>query len=208
LWIATAATHGSAHLVPFSFVWDGKRISMATAQNNPTARNAARTSTARRALGNIHDIVLIDGAITAIPLQALHDALAERLSRISAIDARQAPGYVYLQLIPIRIQAWWSAAELAQPTIMQEGRWLAYDQAPHSPTLFNVAPRRQQHTSQSIHPLHRSIRLRLTLPPCGSDKGSLRCWDSRASQPPYACPRTNVLASVDCLQKLKQCPRE
>ena len=125
LWIATAAADGSAHLVPFSFVWDGERVSMATAQDNPAARNAARTGKARLALGNIHDIVLIDGAITVIALQALDDALAERLSRVSAIDARQAPGYVYLQLTPVRIQAWWSAAELAQPTIMRAGRWLA-----------------------------------------------------------------------------------
>lgn len=125
LWIATASADGSAHLVPFSFVWDGERISMATAQDNPAARNAARTGKARLALGNIHDIVLIDGAITVIAREALDNALAERLSRVSAIDARQAPGYVYLQLIPVRIQAWWSAAELAQPTIMREGRWLA-----------------------------------------------------------------------------------
>jgi hypothetical protein len=125
LWIATATADGSAHLVPFSFVWDGERISMATAQDNPAARNAARTGKARLALGNIHDIVLIDGAITVIAREALDNTLAERLSRVSAIDARQAPGYVYLQLTPIRIQAWWSAAELAQPTIMREGRWLA-----------------------------------------------------------------------------------
>jgi pyridoxamine 5'-phosphate oxidase-like protein len=124
LWIATAAD-GGAHLVPFSFVWDGERVSMATAQDNPAARNVARTGKARLALGNISDIVLIDGAITVIALQALDDSLAERLSRVSAIDARRAPGYVYLQLTPVRIQVWWSAAELAHPTIMREGRWLA-----------------------------------------------------------------------------------
>jgi hypothetical protein len=84
----------------------------------------ARTGKARLALDNIHDIVLIDGVITVIPLHALDDALAERLRRVSAIDARQASGYVYLQLTPVRIQAWWSAAELAQPTIMRQGRWL------------------------------------------------------------------------------------
>jgi hypothetical protein len=125
LWIATAAADGSAHLVPFSFIWDGERVSMATAHDNPAACNAARTGRARLALGDIHDIVLIDGEIRVIALEALDDALAERLSRVSAIDARQAPGYVYLQLTPVRIQAWWSAAELAQPTIMREGRWLA-----------------------------------------------------------------------------------
>ena len=125
LWIATAAADGSPHLVPFSFVWDGERVSMATARDNPAARNVARTGKARLALGSISDIVLIDGAISVIALQALDDDLAERLSHVSAINARQAPGYVYLQLTPVRIQAWWSAAELAHPTIMREGRWLA-----------------------------------------------------------------------------------
>jgi hypothetical protein len=124
LWIATAAADGSAHLVPFSFVWDGERIGMATAHDNPAARNVARTGKARLALGDIHDIVLIDGAITVIARETLDDTLAQRLSRVSAIDARQAVGYVYLQLTPVRIQAWWSAAELAQPTIMRQGRWL------------------------------------------------------------------------------------
>jgi hypothetical protein len=100
LWIATAAADGGAHLVPFSFVWDGERLSMATAQDNPAARNAARTGKARLALGNISDIVLIDGAIRVIALHALDDALAERLSLVSAIDARQAPGYIYLRLTP------------------------------------------------------------------------------------------------------------
>jgi len=125
LWIATAAADSGAHLVPFSFIWDGERVTMATAQDNPTARNAARTGKARLALGNISDVVIIDGTITVIALQALDDSLAERLRHVSAIDARQAPGFIYLQLTPVRIQAWWSAAELAQPTIMREGRWLA-----------------------------------------------------------------------------------
>jgi hypothetical protein len=125
LWIATASADGSAHLVPFSFVWDGERVTMATAQDNPAARNVARTGKARLALGTMSDIVLIDGAITVLAREALDAALAERLSQVSAIDARQALDYVYLQLTPVRIQAWWSAAELAQPTIMREGRWLA-----------------------------------------------------------------------------------
>ena len=60
LWIATAAADGGAHLVPFSFVWDGERIGMATAHDNPAARNVARTGKARLALGDIHDIVLIE----------------------------------------------------------------------------------------------------------------------------------------------------
>jgi len=125
LWIATASADGSAHLVPFSFVWDGARITMATRHDNPAARNAARTGKARVALGNVDDVVLIDGSVKVAPPGDVDDALAERLSRVSAIDAKRLPGYVYLQLTPWRIQAWWSVSELGTPTIMRDGRWLA-----------------------------------------------------------------------------------
>lgn len=124
LWIATATSDGSPHLVPFSFVWDGERVTLATVQDNPAARNAAQTSKARLALGGFSDVVLIDGIAVVAP-QELDNTLIERLTRVSAIDARRAPGFVYLQVTPRRIQAWWSAAELAHPTIMREGQWLA-----------------------------------------------------------------------------------
>jgi general stress protein 26 len=124
LWIATASADGSAHLVPFSFVWDGERVSMATRKDSPTAQNAARTGKARLALGNFGDVVLIDGPVVVVTPQDLDDALAERLSRVSAIDGRRAPGFAYLQLTPWRIQAWWSGSELGNPTIMRDGRWL------------------------------------------------------------------------------------
>lgn len=124
LWIATASADGSAHLVPFSFVWDGERVSMATSKDNPAARNAARTGKARLALGNFGDVVLIDGPVAVVSPQELDDAIAQRLSRVSAIDGRRAPGFVYLQLTPWRIQAWQSASELGTPTIMREGHWL------------------------------------------------------------------------------------
>lgn len=124
LWIATASADGSAHLVPFSFVWDGEGVSMATRKDNPAARNAARTGKARLALGNFGDVVLIDDPVAVVSPRDLDDALAERLSRVSAIDARRAPGFVYLRLTPWRIQAWWSGSELGRPTIMRDGRWL------------------------------------------------------------------------------------
>src|SRR5215469_3861732 len=78
LWIATASPDGSAHLVPFSFVWDGAHIYMATSQDNPAARNAGRTGKARVALGNFGDVVLIDGPVAKVAPQDLDDALAGR----------------------------------------------------------------------------------------------------------------------------------
>jgi hypothetical protein len=124
LWIATASSDGSAHLVPFSFVWDGHRVTMATRHDNPAAQNAARTGKARLALGNYGDVVLIIGSIGVVEPADVDAAIADRLARSSAIDGRRAPGFVYLQLVPNRIQAWWSSAELANPTVMHNGQWL------------------------------------------------------------------------------------
>src|SRR5262249_16731385 len=85
LWIATASPDGTAHLIPFSFVWDGERINMATRQDSPTARNSARVGIARVALGDFGDVVLIDGPITVVPPERIDDAIADRLSQVSAI---------------------------------------------------------------------------------------------------------------------------
>ena len=125
LWIATASRDGSAHLVPFSFVWDGQRVTMATKQDNPAARNAARTGKARLALGDFGDVVLIDGSVSVVRPDQVDGRVADRLARASAIDGRRAPCFVYMQLVPTRIQAWWSSAELANPTVMRDGQWLS-----------------------------------------------------------------------------------
>ena len=124
LWIATASPDGAAHLVPFSYVWDGEQLTMATAENNPATRNVARTSKARVALGDFSDVVLIDGHASVVESRDIDDTAADRLARVSAIDGRRAPGFVYLRLTPWRIQAWWSGAELTSPTLMRDGKWL------------------------------------------------------------------------------------
>jgi GNAT superfamily N-acetyltransferase/general stress protein 26 len=124
LWIATASPDGTPHLVPFSYLWDGEGITMATTEDNPAAQNIARTGKARVALGDFGDVVLIDGPASVVSPREIDDATAERLARVSAIDGRTAPGFVYLQLVPARVQAWWSGSELGTPTIMRDGRWL------------------------------------------------------------------------------------
>ena len=125
LWIATASTDASAHLVPFSFAWDGQRVIMATRHDSPAARNAARTGKARLALGDFGDVVLIDGSVSVVTPDQVDSSVADQLARASAIDGRRAPGFVYLQLVPSRIRAWWSSAELANPTVMRDGQWLS-----------------------------------------------------------------------------------
>lgn len=123
LWLATA-TDGTPHLVPFSYVWQDDRLWLATPGAHRTARNARASGWARAALDGIADVVIMDGPIAVVPIDALDESTAERLSRRSAFDARQAPGFVYLQLTLRRVQTWHSWAELASPTIMRDGVWL------------------------------------------------------------------------------------
>ena len=125
LWIATASEDGSAHLVPFSFVWDGERIVAATSERSPAARNAGRTGKARVALGTFGDVVLIDVHATVAAYDSIDADVAERLVHVSALDGRSSSSVVYLRLVPWRIQTWWSLQELAKPTVMRGGRWLA-----------------------------------------------------------------------------------
>jgi hypothetical protein len=98
---------------------------MAQRHDGPAARNARRTGTARLALGNFADVVLIDGSVGVVTPDQVDGSVAGRLARSSAVDGRQAPGFVYLQLVPERIQAWWSSGEVAKPTVMRDGQWLS-----------------------------------------------------------------------------------
>lgn len=125
LWIATASEDGSAHLVPFSFLWTGDRIVAATSVRSPAARNAARTGRARVALGTFGDVVLIDAQATVTSVEGVDAGVAERLVHVSALDGRSSASVAYLQLVPWRVQAWWSLEEVARPTVMRDGRWLA-----------------------------------------------------------------------------------
>ena len=125
LWIATASEDGSAHLVPFSFVWDGRRIVSATSDRSPAARNAGRTGRARVALGTFGDVVLVDAHAAVTAYDGVDAEVVERLVRVSALDGRSSASVAYLQLTPWRVQVWWSLQELATRTVMRDGRWLA-----------------------------------------------------------------------------------
>lgn len=124
LWIATVSSDGSPHVVPFSYVWDGRQITMATLAGSKVAQNAAHSPRARLAFGSSGDVVLVDGELRIVGSQEIDARTAERLAWVSAVDARRARGLIYLQLTPERIQAWWCIAELSRPAGMRDGVWL------------------------------------------------------------------------------------
>jgi len=122
-WVASASASGDAYLLPLSFYWDGSCLTIATPKTSRTARNLRRAGWARLALGPTRDVVMVEGDVREIPVDA-EPELAEAHANAAGFDARREPGYVFFQLRPARIQAWRNPAELDERDVMRDGRWL------------------------------------------------------------------------------------
>jgi hypothetical protein len=124
-WVATAGETGRPHLVPLSIAWVDERIVLAVEASSVTARNLLAGGVARLGLGATRDVAMVD-----VVVEASHDvagapaAIADGYARQSDWDPRDAPdGYLFVVLRPRRIQAWTEVHELADRTIMRDGRW-------------------------------------------------------------------------------------
>jgi hypothetical protein len=126
LWVATASSDGRPHLVPLSFLWDGRAVTIATLMTSPTARNLAAAHHARLALGGHRDVVIIDAVLDGtVPTAEVAAELADRYATRAGWDPRAEPeGYAYLMLLPHRIQVWREASEIPGRTVMRRGEWL------------------------------------------------------------------------------------
>jgi hypothetical protein len=130
LWVASADAGGGAHLVPLSYVWDGAALTVATPRASRTARNLLRGGRARVALGPTRDVVIIDGAVEALPIGA-DPALENAHTAATGFDARVEPEeYVYLRITPESVQAWRESNELAGRQLMRDGNWIEEDGEP------------------------------------------------------------------------------
>jgi hypothetical protein len=124
VWVASASADGEAMLVPLSFVWDGRRLTVSTPLVSKTGRNLIRAGVARVALGATRDVVLIDGTLEVIAL-GTEPELEEAHAQATEFDPRTlADEYVYLRLTPQRIQAWREVNELAGRYVMRDGAWV------------------------------------------------------------------------------------
>ena len=120
-WVASADEVGNAHLVPFSYAWDGSALVLAMPAANRTAVNLLRAATVRLALDGTRDVVLVDGAVAA----GVDEAAQEHYAQVAGWDPRAEAGeHVWLRVTPVRIQAWREANELAGRTLMRDGTWL------------------------------------------------------------------------------------
>jgi Pyridoxamine 5'-phosphate oxidase len=121
-WIATADTAGSGYLVPLSFLWDGAGLIVSTPRASVTGRNLSRSGRVRAGVGQVRDVIMIDGIAEPVQDKRTKDAFAAK----HGWDPRQEAGdYAYFRIVPDRVQAWREVNELPGRTLMRDGDWLA-----------------------------------------------------------------------------------
>jgi hypothetical protein len=124
VWVATAAAAGVPYLVPLSLAWVDERVLIALEATSPTALNLAASREARLAVGPTRDVVMIDAVLDRTVSVDADQALGNAYVAQADWDPRGLPGYVFLVLRPVRIQAWRESNEIPGRTLMREGAWL------------------------------------------------------------------------------------
>jgi Pyridoxamine 5'-phosphate oxidase len=124
VWVATASAAGVPYLVPLSLAWVDDRVVIALEASSVTARNLAASGDARLAVGPTRDLVMIDAVLERTVDVAADAALGAAYVAQADWDPRDAAGYVFLVLRPVRIQAWRESNEIPGRTLMRDGEWL------------------------------------------------------------------------------------
>ncbi|WP_327342016.1 pyridoxamine 5'-phosphate oxidase family protein [Streptomyces europaeiscabiei] len=126
VWVASASVDGVPYLVPLSFDWDGETLLVATPADSPTGGNLAATGTTRLGLGLTRDVVMIEGEVEVLRIDALPRERGDRFAARTGFDPRaSATPYRWFRITPRRVQAWREANELTGRELMRDGRWLA-----------------------------------------------------------------------------------
>lgn len=124
MWLSTGGQTGP-HLIPVAFVGDNEAIVTATGESSKTVGHLQETGRARVAIGTTSDVVMIDTTLDGlVPVPEIATDVADRFAAVSH-DPRQMPGYVYIRLIPRRIQVWNGFHEFPGRTVMLKGEWLS-----------------------------------------------------------------------------------
>ena len=124
VWVASASGEGAPHLVPVSLAWVDERVVIAVEAASVTARNVTASGVARLAVGPTRDVVMID-AVLDRSVEVADDELGAAYAAQADWDPRRSPGYVFLVLRPVRVQAWRESNEIPGRTLMRDGDWLA-----------------------------------------------------------------------------------
>ena len=126
LWLATASDGRGPHLIPLTYWWDGSRLTTATFEGSRTVKNVRAQPKVRAAIGTAADVLMIDATATVVTVAHIGDIaeVASRYAQASGNDPQSMPGFVYIQLVPERIQLWMGVAEFTERTVMRAGVWL------------------------------------------------------------------------------------
>jgi len=126
VWVATASSDGTPHLVPLSLAWIDDQIVVATAADTPTGRNVIESGKARAALDSADDVVIIDADARVVLFADAEPSMVERYVERVGWDPSNEPGqWALLVLTPTRGQAWIGPAEIAGRTFIRNGTWLS-----------------------------------------------------------------------------------
>jgi hypothetical protein len=124
VWVATADHRGRPHLVPLSLCWDGQRVIVRVKRTSRTARNAVASGTARLALGQTRDVVMIDAKVCSVPVADAPEIAALYARRTGWDPSVNATDGLFLLLSPVRVQSWRDLAESYERTVMSNGQWV------------------------------------------------------------------------------------
>ena len=123
-WISVSRANGSSHMIPVSYVWDGERIVLATAENSVTVRSVNRSGRMRFSLPSTQDVVIIDASAMVVPLQKIDVTTHSLFRQTAGFDPeRMKRPSVYILLTPERVHAWRTERELPGREIMTAGIW-------------------------------------------------------------------------------------
>jgi general stress protein 26 len=123
LWLATASDGRGPHLIPVSYWWDGARLTTATSDDSRTARNLRAQPKVRAAIGSTGDVLMINATAAIVAVTDIDPAAVDGYAQASGVP-RSMPGFVYVQLVPERMQVWRGPAEFTGRTVMRSGVWL------------------------------------------------------------------------------------
>ena len=124
VWVATASAAGAPYLVPVSLAWVDERVVIAVEASSVTGRNLITSGKARLAVGPTRDVVMIDAVLERAVDVAADEALGAAYVAQADWDPRRSPGYAFLVLRPLRVQAWREVNEIPGRVLMRDGHWL------------------------------------------------------------------------------------
>ncbi len=121
-WVATTGPD-APWLIPLSFLWSDGRLLLATDAGSTTGVNLGRVPRVRIGLGELRDVVIIEGTAELAPIATLSPVEVEAYVAKHGSDPRTWADTV-IWVIPTRIQAWREENELAGRTLMRNGVWV------------------------------------------------------------------------------------